>query len=136
MTYFKKGDDKQFRIVNVAEPRIGRFQDFPADRVEYRDGCVVEVLKNDGTTCVEYDHARQRVIVSISYEKKCLYIPEFVPTARLWVRMKGNKAMHYKVPSRVEKQQGPTYILIPADPTNVELVGDQYFDAVYELQQA
>ena len=131
MTYYKKGNDKQFRVVNIARIDVGNFQKFDTDKIDYPASCVIEVEKEDGTTFIEYGQPRQ--IVNVGSYSDCLHIPANIPTARLWIREKGNPFMYYKVPEP-QKKDKIALILVPDGPQNVELVGDRYFDAVYKLQ--
>lgn len=130
MTYFKQSDDKQFRVVNIAQTNVGKFQKFDTDKIDYPASCVIEVEKEDGTTRIEYGQTRQ--VVNVVIYGDCLHIPAHIPTARLWIREKDNPSMYYKVPEP-QKKDTIALILVPGGPQNVELVGDQYFDAVYEL---
>lgn len=133
MTYYKQVDDKQYRVVNVAKTNVGRFQPFDTDKIDYPASCVIEIEKEDGTTRIEFGQTRQ--IVNVVNFGDNMHIPAHIPIARLWVRDRENPGMHYKVPE-LKKDGTIALMLIPGGSQNVELVGDQYFEAIYELHQA
>ena len=133
ITYYKQDDDKQFRVVNITQTNVGKFQKFDTEKIDYPASCVIEVEKEDGTTRIEYGQTRQ--VVNVVIYGDCLHIPAHIPIARLWVRDRENPGMHYKVPE-LKKDGTIALMLILGGPKNVELVGDQYFEAIYELHQA
>lgn len=132
MRYDRRGDDAKFRVVKLDDDKVGSFQDFHGNFQDYPEGCVIEIQKTDGTTFVEYGHARQKIVVS-SYGIKEFHIPAQVPTGRLWVHATDAPGMYYKVPLKVKIQDQRKYIMIPGGVQNAVLVGDEYFNAAYEL---
>lgn len=129
MRYTKKADDVQYRKVNTANLKEEDFHNFTSNDVDYPEGVVIEVRRQNGTTHIEYGLGRKKV--SINHDGNCLYFPLDLPTARLW--LKDLTGIYYKVPMELREQDGNAYVLIPEGVRQTQLCGDSYFEAVYEL---
>lgn len=128
--YTKRDDDLKYRMVNTASAHEDKeFQDFFGQTVSYHEDCVLEILRSDGTVHIEYGAPRKTV--TIATDGNCLYFPAKIPRHRMWVRDAGG--MYYKIPTILPERDGHVYVLIPAGPGTVEVCGDPYFEAVYEL---
>ncbi len=133
MPYIKKGNDIKFRRVSLRSDREPEFENFVDDSVSYPPSCVLEILKTDGSTAVEYE--RDSMPFSIVKRDGLIYIPKAIPTERMWVRVRdsGKMAMAYKIPSGLSIQDNYQIFQIPAGAVTVEVFGDKYFSAAYEL---
>lgn len=129
MSYEKKGNDVKYRRVSLRSCQEPDFQNFTSNTVDCPEGCVLEILKSDGSTEVVYEH--DRYAVNVARFGNLLRIPVSVPTERLWVKGEGSVA--YKVPLKPQVMDGYYRIMIPGGAANVEMFGDEYFTAVYEL---
>lgn len=129
MAYRRTGNDEKYRWVSLKVDREPEYERFTGDELNYRPDCVLEILKKDGTTVIEYE--RERLAISVRKVGNMIHLPHAVPTARLWVR--GNGEMAYKVPSGLKQQDSDQIFMVPAGAVNAELFGDRYFEAVYEL---
>lgn len=127
MIYIKKEEDVRCRTVNPSTLEEEAFHDCP-DRVEYPEGLVLEVQREDGTTHIEYAKAKQSI--PVKREGSCLYFRADLPRARLWIRKNG---VCYKVPMELQVEGGYAYVWIPGGSSDVQLCGDPYFEAVYKL---
>ena len=133
MPYLKKGNDVKFRRVSLRADREPEFETFADDSVSYPPSCVLEILKTNGATTVEYE--RDRMPFSIMKRDSLIYIPKAIPTERLWVRVRdsGNAAVAYKIPNGLPVEDNYQIFQIPVGAMNVEVFGDKYFSAAYEL---
>ena len=131
MRYTQKKGDVKYRRINTANLEEEEFSDFLSEYVDYHEGCVVEVLRNDGSTHIEYNGKRKNV--RINSDGDCLYFPLDLPRARLW--LKDLDGIYYKVPMKLKEQDLNAYVKIPGGFSNVQLCGDPYFEAVYELER-
>ena len=131
MAYQKKGNDAQFRRVSLRSGRIPAFENFDAVSVHYDRDCVLEVRKTDGTTVVEYEW--DRIPKAILREGNLIKIPQNIPLHRLWVRERYKNAMAYKIPDTLELKDNNQIFEVPAGSREVEVFGDKYFSAVYDL---
>ena len=130
MCYAKKEDDVKYRRINTANLEEEEFVDFTSDYVDYYEGCVLEVMRRDGTTHIEY--GQERRTVRINADGDCLYFPLDLPRARLW--LKDLNGIFYKVPAKLLERERNAYVQIPGGLRNIQLCGDPYFEAVYELR--
>lgn len=130
MRYEKKENDLQYRRVNTANLEEEEFHDFTSRYVDYHEGCVVEVKCKDGTTHIEY--AKERKVVRVNSDGDCLYFPLDLPRSRLWLH--DLEGIYYKVPMKLQERDQNAYVLVPGGFRNVQLCGDPYFEAVYELR--
>jgi len=130
MRYNKKPEDVKFRTINTAKLlKDEEFGEFLSDYVVYPEGCVLEVMRRDGSKHIEYGQTRKNVRVGIDGDK--FYFPMTLPRARLWLRdMNG---IRYKVPLKLLEQDGLAYVWVPGGTTGMVLCGDPYFEAVYKL---
>jgi hypothetical protein len=88
-------------------------------------------MKADGTRVVEYDGPC--VTISVGRRGNFIYFPHTVPTERLWIRERNKKGMAYKIPNGLKIRDNEQFFEIPAGTNAVEVFGDKYFCAVYEL---
>lgn len=133
MKYIKGENDTQFRVVNLNNVEEPQFQVFSRNVVDYPKNCVVEVKKADGSTWIEY--GRERQIANVCVFGNCLFVPAHIPLARLWVRERDKNGIWYKVPLQPKVENQNAYVLIPGNPSSVELIGDAYFNAVFDLHR-
>lgn len=128
-TYKKQSGDKQYRMVSLMVENLGDWLDFTEEKVEYPEQCVLEILREDKTTRIEYERIPQGVSAGIM--ENTVFLPAEIPVARLWIR--GAGGMMYKVPAGIKAVDGRTHILIPGGIQNVTLCGDEYFNRVYAV---
>ena len=131
MAYLKKGNDVSFRNVSLTAEKEPAFTNFTSSNENPRPNCVLEIRKADGTTVIEYEG--ERIAVGVTRKDKCILLPKFLPTARLWVRERNGSGIAYKVPRDLEIQDESQVFEIPAGSKEVEVFGDKYFSAVYDL---
>lgn len=134
MTYTRNEGDISFRKVSVAAPNVGKFEDFQTrdQTVSYSDiGFVLEVMREDGSTELIYDGMTAEV--SYRTEGNNIRINQ-VPMDRIWLRKNGRNGMVYKAPKVRPNADGSIVIHIPGGTSDIELVGDKYFEKVYTLK--
>lgn len=131
MAYQKKGNDAEFRRVSLRSGRVPEFEAFESNTVTYQPDCVLEVKKTDGTTTIEYEW--DRATRAILKNNTTISIPKSVPVQRLWVRERDKNAMAYKIPDQLNEDNNHHVFEIPAGANKVEVFGDKYFSAVFDL---
>lgn len=131
--YQKKPGDLRFRIVALTVNIEPEFQHFKTDVISYGDDKVLEILREDGKTVLEYGEKSPTHIVVTPY-KYGFSIQSDIPTARLWVREIGcTNGTYYKVPMELSVENGRKWFLLPAGLQEYELCGDKYFEKVYSF---
>jgi len=139
MEYIKKSDDKQYRKVNLNQTGVPKYTDFVSDNqsVTYPANTVLEILRYDGTTHLEYDGGGIRKTVNYALSGSQIRLSADIPLARLWVR--DNTGLLYKVPSHLPADEaalpsgGYVSFALAGHAGTVSLVGDKYFDMVYDI---
>ena len=131
MAYLKIGNDVSFRNVSLTVEKEPAFTNFTSSSENPKANCVLEIRKSDGTTVIEYEG--DRIAVCVNRKDKYILLPKSLPTARLWVRRRDGGGIAYKVPADLEIQDESKVLEIPAGSAEVEVFGDKYFSAVYDL---
>lgn len=133
-SYCRKPDDVSYRKVNITAPGTGNFEDFqePGQVIHYpENGCVLEVMRRDGTTELYYDGPNITVTYvpvgcdTISMGK--------APVERLWARRADGVGLSYKLPNVVPDNNGLLKFRIPGGVAGIEIYGDKYFEKVFTL---
>lgn len=139
MYYVRKEHDQAYRRVQLdLDVKPGQYQPFTesTSKIEVPASAVLEVRRDDGTEEVipRPESERRRFLYAVSAsDPQCLCISGECPTARLWARPKTSGETLYKVPAPLKQDQGMQLVWLPCGPERVELCGDRYFDAAYEL---
>ena len=134
--YTRTNRDKAYRKVNITATANPKFVDFkePGEVVNYPNMAVVlEVLHYDGTTELYYEGA-QGSVANKAGSPDTFGIISNVPTARLWVCRTDGTGIPYKIPENLPQKDGLALVLVPAGTRDMEIVGDKYFEKVYELK--
>ena len=130
MYYVRKEHDQAYRRVQLdLDVKPGQYQPFTENTSKKK-------VSASGTEEVipRPESERRRFLYSVSAsDPQCLCISGVCPTARLWARPKTGGETLYKVPAPLKQDQGMQLVWLPCGPERVELCGDRYFDAAYEL---
>ena len=133
LTYNRRPGDVKFRIVSLRSSNMKQFADFDGDKVTYpAENAVVEVMDSQGNCHVRYD--QEPVPITIHREADKIFFSDRIPKERLWVRFKDGTGIAYKVPNKLMVREGHAYLLIPGGANKVELFGDKYLSAAFELR--
>ena len=135
--YTIKNRDKAYRKVTITASANPKFVDFkePGEVVPYPNTSVVlEVLHHDGTTELYYEGAQGTATYKAVGPDK-FGINSNVPTTRLWVTRTDGTGIPYKIPENLPQKDGLALVLVPAGTHDMEIVGDKYFEKVYELKR-
>ena len=143
MKYVRKPGDKGFRTVSLAVSAVQGFTMFtqPNQTVildpEQQKKCVIEILREDDTSFLVKPEQRIVEYYTVVGADK-IYISTKLPYARLWTRKVGQAFPCYKVPVKLfeDSEQNRAAILFCDGAQNVELFGDCYFQALYDLQRS
>lgn len=145
--YKRHDGDVKFRRVSVFYSNLPNYEPFVSEdqTIQTNSGVCIEVLREDGTTSVVYPGedrttsvypGEDRTTVYYNADLKNFYLPSSIPPQHLWVRRCDGSGMAYKVPSELPVDAGRTCFTVPGGTAQVELFGDKYFEAVYELRKA
>ena len=95
---------------------------------------VLEIKKTDGSTFLVYDDgAKARRKVAAKRSGNQIIVTGGVPTARMWLRDEATE-IDYKLPAKLPQNQGGnTYFQIMNMSGSMRLVGDKYFNMVYDI---
>lgn len=136
MEYIKRPEDVKYRRVQLDRSTEPEFVPFAGEgeRITYPDTVVLEVVKSSGETQLVYDnHGEPRRTVNYNKNGNTVTMVGGIPTARLWLRDELT-GMEYKIPDGLPKNQNNyLYFQIGNAAMNLRLVGDKYFDKVYEI---
>lgn len=135
--YTKQNRDKAYRKVTITASANPKFVDFkePGEQVPYPNVAVVlEVLHHDGTTELYYEGAQGSATYKASGPDK-FEIHNAVPVTRLWVRRTDGTGIPYKIPDNLPQKNGLAQVQVPAGTHEMEIVGDKYFEKVYDLKR-
>lgn len=139
MRYIRQDNDKAYRKVKVngTNTVLPPFQDFsaPEQIIDYQEVDVIEIKSADGSCHVEMHPERQTVTYTQALGGRGFSLPGDCPVSRLWVRSSDGTGIWYKVPNQLKHENGRQLVFIPGGIANIELCGDVYFDAVFELQR-
>lgn len=139
--YQKKQTDKQYRKVSLFKNTIPQFYDFSdsVKEISFNGGDeVLEILtKSDDLEIVQQGTKKE-----LRYEIKGGVLTIFTETLpeRLWIR-KGAESTWYKIPSDLPKTAEGNYrYCVFADiskrsSAGVELIGDKYLSAAYDIKK-
>lgn len=145
MPYTRRNGDKAWRRVDLNKTQIPVFEEFQsagqvitfAERKQ-----VVELLHEDGSTeLYTGNFAVQTVYYRVAEGNQiwlsCPDNPAVLPTvtARIWLKKKGADAVSYKVPLGLPVQGGECGFRVAAGANELELYGDEYFNALFQLVQ-
>lgn len=136
-TYIRQPNDKAYRKVNITVAANPKFTDFKeaSEPVSYSDTAVVlEILRNDGTTYLHYEGAVGQATYKVNGTDK-FSMGSGLPIARLWIRKTDGSGIMYKIPGNLPEVERCVEILVPFGVHNVEIVGDKYFDKIYDLKR-
>lgn len=136
-TYERKEREKAYRRVNITAAANPKFTDFnePGELVSYPDAAVVlEVLREDGTTELHYNGAVGTATYKAGGTNQFL-MSKSVPITRLWVRKSDGTGIPYKIPAGLPEKDGLMEVLVPCGTLEMEIVGDKYFEMVYDLKR-
>ena len=124
MRYSKQPEDEQFRIVSLMVSKEPEYQPFDSDSIVYAEQKVLEILRTDGSTILEYGDSPIPIMVNSKNNR--LYFKSDIPTARVWLRPAENKnGIYYKVPSDLRVDSNYQWVLIPAGVQGYELCADK-----------
>lgn len=132
-SYCRKPDDVSYRKVNITVAGTGKFEDFqePNQVIHYPEtGCVLEVLRRDGTTELYYD-GPTLTVTYLPLGQDTLSMGK-VPVERLWIR-KGGSGISYKLPNVTPDSSGLLKFRIPGGVAGIEVFGDKYFEKIFTL---
>lgn len=134
--YYRKDTDKAFRRINVCGSSVPLFQDFTSagQGVNCQDNEALEIESIDGSRHVEPNPNGRKTFSYKAYNYG-FSLPKDCPTERLWVRTSDGTGIRYKVPNCLKISEERKLVLIPSGIANLELCGDEYFEAVFELQR-
>lgn len=133
--YIKKPDDVQYRLIKLNSITEGRFMNFTGN-IDPKDS-VLEVKKADGSCEIIVEETRTISIRKINSKEEGnqIIIPNDVPTARLFLRNINQPDVWYHLPDNLPaKNETTNYFIIAATTQSVEIVGDKYFMAKYEIK--
>lgn len=131
MAYLKKGNDVQYRWVSLNNEKVPAFLNFESGSVPFKADCVLEIRKADGTTVIECEGSLNSV--SANRKNNSILLPKSLPTGRLWVRELNRSGIAYKIPNILEIRDENQVFEVPAGADKVEVFGDKYFSAAYDL---
>lgn len=138
-TYYRKPEDKAFRVVRLNNEKTPPFVEFTAP-----DQALPHPKKNELVEILHEDESKQ-LLVSDQGVKELTYsidktargyeirIPQTFPTARLWIKPKNANGPLYKCPNWVMRDS-LTLVCVTKDAEGMELVGDKYFSQYYTFE--
>lgn len=136
MTYTRRAGDEEYRAVSLANNNLPKFTPFINDgqTINYVGDTVLEIKRTDGSTFLVYDAgANQRRKVAARRNGNQILVTGGIPTARMWLRDEAT-GIEYKLPARLPQNQGGnTYFKIMNASGDLRLVGDKYFNMVYDI---
>ena len=143
MNYKREADDVCFRIVGLKVTAVPDFEKFTIDNQvisipdEQLFAKVLEIQRKDGSTFVKGPDRKIEKFYTVLGNDK-IYFPSDLPYARLWVKHTNYPLPCYKVPNVLEEEASTkrVYIQFYGGAQNAELIGDKYFNAVYNFQRS
>lgn len=135
MTYTRIAGDEEYRAVSLANSIVPKFTPFRNDgqTINYVGDTVLEIKRTDGSTSLIYDNgSNQKRKVAVRRSGNQIIVAGGIPTARMWLRDEAT-GIEYKLPVKLpQNQEGNTYFQIMNMSGSVKLIGDKYFDMVYD----
>ena len=136
-TYIRQPNDIAYRKVNItvtANPKFTELKEAGEPGSDPDTGVVLEVLRNDGSTYLHYEGAIGLATYKVNGSDK-FSMGSGLPIARLWVRKTDGTGILYKIPGNLPEAERCVEVLVPFGVHNAEIVGDKYFDKIYELKR-
>lgn len=142
MRYTRRSGDVEYRRVPLTKTDVPEYIKFNMDgqSVDYSEDVVLEVRTQDGTEHLVYDTKGTKMAVTICKKEGNKYLVTVPAThaARLYIR--DEKGMEYKIPGGLPPYKGSTgplpntcCFLIPKQTGGLQVMGDKYFNKVYNV---
>lgn len=134
--YVRRSGDVKYRKVNIQNASVPNYADFtsPGESIAYSDVQVVEVLRADGSTELFHEGGVEIANYCAAGPDKFL-ISQNIPRARMWMRRSDGTGIAYKVPVDLPAKSGSVEFRVPCGVQGMELFGDKYFEAVYQMRR-
>lgn len=135
MLYYTRQDkDEAYRIITIEFDVVGEFRAFDSisQRINYSENQVIEIRETSGSRILVYAGTKRPCVYSCVGNQ--LNLSSNVPLNRLWIRRLDENGFFYKFPDGASIGNGGISVYIPAGATGVKLVGDQYFEKVYDIK--
>lgn len=144
MNYQKQDMDTHYRRISLSSTTLPEFTPFTAGSISADEGNsqVLEIRRNDGTTLL-IESPEKRIVTVDTSSRPILRIPAGTPTHHLYISPYIHGAIspvRYYLPHALpqsEQKRGYVEVLIPAaryGMQNLALLGDEYFNALFEIQ--
>ena len=134
--YVRRDGDAKYRKVSIQSGITPQFQEFTAkgEAIAYTAFQVVEIMRDDGTTVLFHEGARQAASYTYGGLDKIL-IGSDVPLARVWMRRADDARVAYKVPCNLPVTGASVEFKVTGSVQGMELFGDKYFEMVYAREK-
>lgn len=139
LRYTRQPGDEAYRKVSLNAPRVpNTFTEFHEEsETIFCNGIgVIEVRRSDGTCfLVGTENGKQPQRIRVHRNNGYFSIDEQIPTARLWIQRSDGTGIRYKTPIvwEADPENRRIRCMVPGGVNSLRLVGDPYFQAVYEL---
>lgn len=141
MPYTRRSGDVAYRKVLLNQNTVPEYTNFTSDgeTIQYSAGVVLEILRDDNTERLEYDHnqGQKKTVRYLRNGQKFMILSDMENvSARLWIR--DEQGMEYKIPSNLPREtsnfaNGCVYFMAPAASGNLTIVGDKYINKAADL---